>query len=72
MRKLRFKLAISSDDYLRYYQGQARQVAVITDNGNRLQFPAENLRPFVLQDGVHGWFELEFDWDNKFIALRKI
>lgn len=72
MRTLTFRLAIDGDDYLRYYQGQARQVAVITEDGNRLQFPAEHLRPHVMHDGVHGRFELEFDEDNRFVALRKI
>lgn len=72
MRTLTFKLAIDGEDYLRYYQGQARQIAVVTDDGHKLQFPAEHLRPFVMHNGVHGRFALEFDEDNRFVALRKI
>jgi hypothetical protein len=72
MRTISFKLAISADDYLRYYQGQARNVSVIADDGRRIEFPAEHLRQFVLHDGVKGWFELVFDEDNRFVDLRKI
>jgi hypothetical protein len=72
MRTIRFTLAISSEDYLRFYQGNARSVAACADDGRRIKFPAEHLRPFVMHDGVRGRFELMFDANNKFIALRKI
>lgn len=72
MPTLRFKLSITSEDYLRYYQGQAGQISVTTDEGQRLVFPAEHLRVFVRHDGIHGRFELEFDQDNRFMALRRI
>ncbi|MBI1423744.1 MAG: DUF2835 family protein [Gammaproteobacteria bacterium] len=72
MRTVRFRLSINADDYLRYYQGIARNISVIADDGRRIEFPAEHLRAFVMRDGVHGLFELVFDQDNKFVALRKI
>jgi hypothetical protein len=72
MRTLRFTLSISYEDYLRYYQGRARSVSASADDGRRIEFPAEHLRPFVLHDGVRGRFELVFDENNKFIELRKI
>jgi len=72
MRTIRFNLTISGDDYLRYYQGKARNVSIIADDGRRIEFPAEHLRAFVLHDGINGRFELVFDGDNRFVALRKI
>jgi hypothetical protein len=44
----------------------------MADDGSRIKFPAEHLRPFVMHDGVQGRFELVFDDNNRFIALRKI
>ncbi|MEJ2361917.1 MAG: DUF2835 family protein [Gammaproteobacteria bacterium] len=49
---LRFSPFISTEEYLRYYQGQAVQIAVTTDDGRQLQFPAEYHRPFVLHQGA--------------------
>jgi len=53
----------------RYYSGQARHVVVIAENGQRLQFSAELLRRFVTQDGVQGWFEIEYDDAGKLQSL---
>ena len=72
MPTIRFTLAISAEDYLRFYQGAARNVSAVADDGSRVKFPAEHLRPFVMHEGVSGRFELEFDETYKFIALRKI
>ena len=72
MRTLRFNLAISAEDYLRYYQGDARSVSAIADDGRCIKFPAEHLRPFVMHEGIQGRFELVFDENNKFIALCRV
>lgn len=72
MQTLRFKLAIPAADYLRYYQGVARNVSVTSHEGQRIEFPAERLRPYVTHAGVQGEFELTFDTQHKFVALRRI
>jgi Protein of unknown function (DUF2835) len=72
MRAVRFTLGISSSDYLNYYQGKARSISAIADDGRRIEFPAEHLRPFLLHDGIRGNFELVFDDSNKFVSLRKL
>lgn len=59
--KNQFPLGISAQEMQRYYSGQARHVVVTAENGQRLQFSAELLRRFVTQDGVQGWFEIEYD-----------
>lgn len=70
--RIRFRLAISADDYLAYYQGVARAVIVQAEDGRRVRFPAGALQPFVSHQGVHGLFELCFDAQNKLTGLRRI
>jgi len=72
MRTISFSLAISADDYLRFYQCKARNVLVRADGRRRIEFLAEYLRPLMMHDGIHGRFELVFDEMNKFVELRKI
>jgi len=67
--KNQFSLRISALEMQRYYSGQARHVIVIAENGQRLQFSAELLRRFVTQDGVQGWFEIEYDDAGKLQSL---
>ncbi len=69
---LRFSLHISQEEALRYYQGSAKSVVVRAENGQRLQFPAEHIRPFIDQKGVQGIFSISFDNDNKLIGLKRI
>lgn len=68
---LSFSISLTRDQALRYYQGHARFVIVRADNGQRVQFPAEHLRPFIGSDGVHGRFSIEFDSNNKLIGLKR-
>lgn len=72
MNELHFYLDISSENYLHYYRGIAKAVSVRSLEGQRLEFPADRLRPFVTRDGVHGLFALQFDENNRFVALRRI
>ena len=72
MNEVRFYLNISADEYLRYYQGEARFVTVIGRDGRRVQFPANRLRPFVRHDGVRGEFVLRFDAQHKFVEMLRI
>ena len=70
--RVRFKLFIPADRILSYYQGIAKSVSVISYEGQRIEFPAEHLRPFLSHDGVMGEFELEFDEQHRFVALHKL
>ncbi len=69
---IRFRLSISAEDYLTYYQGVARAVVVRAEDGRSIRFPAGALQPFVTHQGIHGRFELCFDAQNKLQALRRI
>ncbi|MBL1319768.1 MAG: DUF2835 domain-containing protein [Methylophaga sp.] len=70
--ELRFSLNISREQALRYYQGTAKVVMVTAETGQKLQFPAEHLRPFIDQKGIWGQFSIQFDKDNKLIGLNRI
>ncbi len=70
--ELRFYLNISREQALRYYQGTARAVVVTTTSGQKLQFPAEQIRPFIEQNGISGQFSIQFDSNNKLIGLRRV
>ena len=70
--ELRFYLNINREQALRYYQGTARAVVVTTTTGQKLQFPAEQIRPFIDQNGISGHFSIEFDNNNKLIRLKRI
>ena len=70
--EIRFSLNLSKEQALRYYQGSARFVVVTAENGKRIQFPAEHIRSFIGASGIQGWFSIEFDGNNKLIAIRRI
>lgn len=71
-RKLRFFLHIPAHEYQLYYSGSAREVVTVSHDGRTLKFPANRLRSVVGRDGINGEFEIEFDEQNRFVALRKI
>lgn len=70
--EVRFSLDISKEQALRYYQGSARFVVVTAENGQSIQFPAEHIRSFIGESGIQGRFSIEFDVNNKLIAIRRI
>lgn len=72
MNTIRFKLNISEDQLLKYYRGHARNVVVQDSKGMNVSFPVDAIRPFVLQGGVRGYFEMIVDDNNKLIELKKV
>jgi len=69
---IRFRLAISAEEYLAYYQGSAQVVVARSDDGKTIRFPASAIRQFVTHDGIYGSFEISFDENNKLIAIQPI
>lgn len=65
-------LAISADEFLRYYNGSARLVSAIATDGRRVQFPANVLQRVVSRDGVYGRFQIEFSHDGKFLNIVRL
>ena len=71
MKIFKFSLHLSAQDMQSYYSGACKTVYVKGNNGRSIQFPAEILRPFVAHDGVHGWFQIEVDDNNKLIDIKR-
>lgn len=72
MPRMFFRLNISATDYQSFYRGVGREVVTQTEDGQRLQFPANELRKFVSHTGIQGRFEIIFNKDNKLLDLKKI
>ncbi|GAB4274986.1 MAG: hypothetical protein Kow0065_23030 [Methylomicrobium sp.] len=69
---IRFRLNLSYDQYLSVYQGVAKTVSVVADDGRRIQFPAGNIQPFLTKQGIQGYFEMELTPQYKFIGIKKL
>lgn len=69
---IRFSLQLSYDQYLRVYQGTARNISIIADDGRRIAFPAGNIQSFLTRDGINGYFEMVLTAENKFVNIRKL
>ena len=71
-RKLRFRLAITAQEYLSYYQGSAQVVVARSEQNQTIRFPASAIQQFVTRDGVFGKFEITFDENNKLIGIQSV
>ena len=67
-----FRLAISAEEYLAYYKGQARDAIARTADGRKVQFPAKALQTHITHQGIHGLFELNFDANHKLLGLKRL
>ncbi len=67
-----FSLDLSYDQFLKVYQGTAKNISVMADDGRRIVFPARNIQSFLTKNGIKGYFEMTLTAENKFISLKKI
>ena len=65
-------MEISAEKYLAYYQGSAKFVKVLSEEGLTLKFPASELQKFVTHDGIKGRFEIVFSAQHKLVSLQRI
>ena len=72
MTEFKFNLQLSAENYLQYYEGVAKAIQVKSFCGKTIQFPADKMREFVLDDGVHGTFVICLDDNNKFLSVKKM
>ena len=71
MQTVTIRLNISPERFQAYYQGVVEYVVATASDGRTVQFPARVLRPFLSHQGVHGTFEITFDANLKFQAIRR-
>lgn len=70
--KVRFRIDLPAEAFLRYYRGSARAVIVQADDNRRYQLPAGRLQPFLLKEGIYGDFEMVVDNSNRLIDIFRI
>ncbi len=66
------ELHISADNYLKLYQGVAKDVLAQASDGRKVRFPAQILRPFLLHEGIHGRFRILFDQQGRYQKIEKL
>lgn len=72
MKSIIVNIAISAEEFQRLYEGNVKTVFARSIDGRSIRFPAGILRPFVLHTGVRGTFEIEFDEENRFKAIKRL
>lgn len=72
LQRIRFALSLSYDQYLKVYQGIAKSVTVIADDGRRIAFPAGRIQSYLTKQGISGYFEMELTPENKFVSIKKL
>ena len=66
------QLDISSTDFQNYYANNVNNVIAISNDGRKIQFPANILQKFVSHSGIQGQFKLTVDSHSKFQSMIKI
>lgn len=69
---IRFQLSLSYDQFLAVYQGTAKTVTTIAEDGRRIVFPASNIQRYLTRNGIHGRFEMQLTAQHKFVDIRRI
>ena len=62
---------MTAEEFLPYYQGRAQSIIVTSNLGQRLQFPARHMRPYLKSSGISGYFCMETK-NNKFLSLTEV
>lgn len=69
---IRFSVQLSYEQYLKVYQGIAKTITVVSDDGRNVVFPAGNIQSFLTKQGINGYFEMALTPQNKFIGIKKL
>ncbi len=67
-----FSLSISSQEFLRFYKGNADRVEIVDVQGRCLHIHARHFLPFLSELGVRGRFQLILDKEKNFESLKLI
>ncbi|ESE41125.1 hypothetical protein SHD_2330 [Shewanella decolorationis S12] len=70
--ELYFKLTLSYQDFLPYYQGLADKVEVRERQGRILWINGRHFRRFLTENGIHGQFKLVLDDKGQFVSLEQL
>jgi len=64
------ELAISREELLKYYRGNANQISVVSVDGQKILFPVTAIQPFVTHQGVFGRFQLKVNSGGRLLSIR--
>ena len=67
-----FSISISRDEYLKYYAGRASIVRTQTAEGLIIDFPANNLTPWITLSGINGTFRITMNEDHKLVDIKQL
>ena len=65
-------LAISADEFVRFFKERVTDVVARASNGQAVRFPANILRPYVLRDGVQRRFRRSFDGAGNLLTIESV
>jgi len=66
------QLDITTAEFQHYYAKNINSVIATSHNGQRVQFPANVLQPFVTHSGIQGNFKLIIDKNSKFKSIKQL
>ncbi len=72
MQQIIVDIQISPDEWIKLYQGVARDVHTTARDGRSVRFPARILSRFYLRDGICGSFRIIFDGAGKFQSIERL
>lgn len=72
MTELFVSLAISSDEYIKHYQGVGCTVHTRAHTGESIRFPANILQSYITHHGIRGTFCIVFDEYKKFKSITRV
>lgn len=65
-------IVIGREEYLKVYQGTAKNVFARDLDGRSVSFPARILQPFVTHSGIEGLFAIQFSVAGKFVSIERV
>ncbi|MEM7378131.1 MAG: DUF2835 family protein [Pseudomonadota bacterium] len=72
MPSLEVDIALDEERWLQFYRRPGQVIVAHARNGQRIQFPAERMRPFVTASGIHGRFRLTIDAENRLQRIDRV
>lgn len=72
MQQIIVDVEISSEEWIKLYQGIATDVRTTSRDGRSVRFPARILSRFYLKDGIRGSFRIVFDDAGKFTSIERL
>lgn len=72
MQEIIVDIQIGPEEWIKLYNGAARDVHTTARDGRSVRFPARILSRFYLRDGIRGSFRILFDDQGKFTSIERL